>query len=104
MVNSQVDRLAKGQQDILRLLAEHPDVAISWEGPLANQANFTMWQRGWPKLRFGTFKALLRRGLIVHVANRQKRKGWSPMRYYRPATSREWVQGPSRGYCDDPQG
>lgn len=83
--------LSKTQEAILGLLIEHPDVAISWVGPLENHASYTSWQSRWPRLRFGTFKALLRRGLIVHVANRQPRKGWSPMRFYRPAAAPKWT-------------
>ena len=87
--------VSKTQGEILRLLIEHPDIALSWVGPLENHASYTgytFWETGVPRLRFGTFKALLRRGLIVHVANRQARKGWSPMRYYRPATAPEWTR------------
>jgi hypothetical protein len=89
----EVSELSKSQREILQLLTEHPEIAISWSGPLENRAGFTVWQHGWPRLGFGTFKALLRRGLIIPIAKRQERKGWNPMRYYRPTASPEWVKG-----------
>lgn len=35
-----------------------------------------------PRIGFGTFKALLRRGLIEVKRRRKPREGWSPMLYY----------------------
>jgi len=80
------------QREMLRFLNEHPEIAISWSGPLSTLCGLTEWERGWPYIRFGTFKALLRRNLLVAVALRPAQGAMGSMRYYRPVTRPEWLR------------
>ncbi len=92
-------KLTKAQSALLNCLTEHAEIAISWAGPLETFVHFTPhWMSPWPWPRYPTFKALLKRGLLVEVGQRIRRGVVAGARYYRPKDSRVWTERDA--WCD----